>query len=477
MMWELTREPGLPIYQSIVKLIMQHIQSGLLLPGQKIPSERALAEKFQVNRSTVVHALDELAAMGIVIRRQGSGTIINDGKWGVYTGPTIDWRDYLMTDNFDVHGTFMEQLMTLRHSSGYIDLVTGDLPLELIPTLELPNITWKEFLKEDAYQDKLGYPPLRQKISTHLAAKTPQFDQPDNLLITSGAQQALFLIIQVLLQKGDAIAVEAPSFLYSLSLFQVAGVRMFGIPMDDEGMRIDALEKSILKNKIRMVFVNPTFQNPTGVQMSLKRRQELVALCNQYQVPIVEDDVFADLYFPETPYIPSLKELDFDNVLYIGSLSKILGSSTKIGWLSAPPAVIGKLSDARQEMDADVSIFPQVLALNAMNNQQYAQKLSRLGRQLSDRLQLFTADLERRAPGLFDYRLPEGGFYLWLELKQHNVTMKNMHALFDAGLLAAPSFLFGIKKPALRLNFARISPDNSLEIADKLAALSNHYWE
>ncbi|MGQ4818308.1 aminotransferase class I/II-fold pyridoxal phosphate-dependent enzyme, partial [Enterococcus faecium] len=138
--------------------------------------------------------------------------------------------------------------------------------------------------------------------------------------------------------------------------------RLFGVPMTEEGIDLEALEQTIRQHRIKMVMVNPSFQNPTGTVMPLRKREQLVKVCQTYQVPILEDDVFGQLSFIPKTEIPPLKKLDPDNVLYIGSLSKILGSTTKIGWLSAPASVTKQIAEARKMMDVSLSIFPQMLA-------------------------------------------------------------------------------------------------------------------
>lgn len=413
-----------------------------MLPGEKLPPERQLAEAFGVNRSTVVHALDELEAMGIIIRKRGSGTLINDGKWGVYTGGATNWRNYL-SGAFNRRHPYLDKLSQLAKDESLIDAFTGELPLELIPSLELPSISWNDFLVEESFQDELGYLPLRQQVVEDLNRDRSLTLTTDQLLLTSGAQQALFLIIQVLLQSGDAVAIEEPSSFYPLPIFQAAGVRLYGIPVDEDGMKIDLLEQMIVRRKIKMVLVNPNFQNPTGTTMSLTRRKQLIALCQNYQIPIVEDDVFSQLHFSEEAKPVLLKELDSENVIYIGSLSKILGTTTKIGWLSAPVKVTERLAEARREMDFTLSIFPQVLALSALKNRQFEQQIKLLRQELKRRRDVLIGYLQSYLGRNVSYVIPNGGYYLWLRVNKGELKLKDYDQLLERGVLTMPSFLFG----------------------------------
>ncbi|WP_207696069.1 hypothetical protein DOK67_0002475 [Enterococcus sp. DIV0212c] len=457
-MWSLNKEKGVPVYVSIIELILSYIKNGDLLPGERLPSERKLANYFQVNRSTVVHALDELVALGWIVRKQGSGTIVNEGKWGISTAPRTDWRRYLEQNAFAKIDPFIEQIETLiKHSNeDVLDLYTGELPLDLIPSFVFPPLTWKHFLEEEQ-QDDLGYFPLRQSIS-HKAEKEYGFSlPPESLLITSGAQQALFLILQVLLHPGDGVAIENPSFLYALPIFQAAGIRLYGVEMDQEGICLESLEKMIRQHRIKMVMVNPSFQNPTGKTMSMKRRRGLVELCQKHQIPIVEDDVFGTLNFISADQVQPLKKLDPENVLYIGSLSKILGSTTKIGWLSAPTSVNQQLAEARKMMDFTLSIFPQLLANLALTDENFSDKISSLKQKVEERGHA-VADVVAKIED-WEVEMPKGGFYLWAKWKKGNLRQKDWAVFLQEGLLVAPSFIFSGNRDSIRINFSRIDED------------------
>ncbi|WP_314208296.1 PLP-dependent aminotransferase family protein [Vagococcus salmoninarum] len=469
-MWELTRLPKQPIYQSIVQLILEHIKTGRLLPGEKLPPERELATLFGVNRSTVVHGLDELEAMGVIIRKQGSGTLVNEGKWGVYTGSRTNWRTYLAQGSLKESHPYLAKLQGLVTADDpeLIDGFTGELPLDLIPSIDLPNISWKEFINEEKRQDLRGYQPLRQGVIKQLAQENHLMINDDELLITSGAQQALFLIIHVLLKNGDGVAIEDPSSFYGLSLFQGAGIRLFGVPLDSEGMKLTELEELIIRRKIKLVLVNPNLQNPTGKTMSESRRQNLVALCGSYHIPIVEDDVFGQLFFDKKRPVSSLKELDPNNVIYIGSLSKILGGTTKIGWLSAPNRVVLQLAEAHQGIDASLSVFPQVLASYALQDQTYESKLVALRQSLCQRRDRLVALLAAELGDKLTFEIPLGGYFLWVTVISKELKQTDYDLLLKNKILISPSFLFGGDYQSMRINFARLTEDQSSHLVSVL---------
>lgn len=455
-MWKLEKEKNVPIYISIIELIIHNIRSGKLLPGERLPAERKLAEYLSVNRSTVVHALEELVDLGWITRKRGSGTIVNEGEWSEALNFKTDWRKYLEKNMFTKNNPLIKKIdeELAKHNKNTLDLYTGELPLDLIPSFSFPSMTWNDFLSEEQ-NDDLGYLLLRETLSQEFENKKGVQLAPDNFLITSGGQQALFLVLQVLLKSGDNIAVEQPSFFYALPIVQAAGINLHGIELDDEGICIEQLEQVIRKKTIKMILVNPSFQNPTGKVMSLKRRKELVALGQKYQIPILEDDVFEKLLFDQQLSLPPLKKLAPSDVLYIGSLSKILGSTTKIGWLIAPVPVTRQLADARKMMDFSLSIFPQVLASKALLDPNFLDKIQQVKDAVHQRGQIVYKIISQMEE--WDVEQPKGGFYLWITWKKGLLPVKAWEIFLSEGLFVMPSDVFGNDRRSIRINFSRLS--------------------
>lgn len=467
-MWELADNKSIPIYQQIIEQIITYIQDGTLHPGDKLPAERKLADYYQVNRSTVVHALEELVSLGWVLRRQGSGTIVNEGNWGRSTIPRVDWRS-LFTREALPKEPFVEKAQILRNDPETIDLYSGELPLSLIPDFRFPSYTWEELLLEERKQSPLGYKPLQQVICQRIKQEQKIDVSANQVLITSGAQQAMFLLLQVMLQSGDSVAIEDPSFLYSLPIFASAGVKLYGVEMDQEGMRIDKLEQLILTKKIKLIILNPTFQNPTGSTMSEKRRNELIELSRKYQLPIVEDEVFSEMNFSTIP--PSLKELAPHQVIHLGSLSKIFGSSIKIGWIVADQDLIQRLSEAKQMMDFSISIFPQVIAHTALKDPRFEQNQAELVIALKRQAQAFT---EGAKSIVEDWSIStiNGGIYVYLTWRHQNLTRKDWEIFLREKLLIAPAFLFSNDTMAMRVNYTRMTKQTRQQFFSKLETIS-----
>lgn len=255
MEWHMNLIDGEAAYRQIVKHIEERVLSGELPPGTLLPTERKLAELLKVNRSTVSVAYDELRSKGLIRSIQGSGTRVSEDAWGLdFRAP--DWAGYMSQGIFQPTLPMMRRIWKENRRSTNINLARGEMSTELWPTIQLrtlvadlpPHV-------QLGYGDPRGEEALRSAVSKHLANQHG-IHVPDNrILITAGSQQGLLLVIQSLLRPGDAVAMEKPSYAYSLPLFASAGVRMFPIPVDDEGLIPNEVISLYPKHKIRMVFV------------------------------------------------------------------------------------------------------------------------------------------------------------------------------------------------------------------------------
>lgn len=406
-----------PLYVQLIQLIEGYINKGILLPGERLPAERKLAALLGIHRATVVHALDILASRGVLIRRQGSGSFINDKKWDVLSYPIINWqlsasppkRTYYQLKCDHLHHEATKGNLSLR------DLANGDLPSRCLPALSLPTLTMQDLVRYEKNNERnlLGLSSLKQAISQYMYERFAMTIPLDQILITSGTQQSLFLISQSLLKPGDSIGIERPSYFYSLSLFQAAGLRLAAIECDEEGMKIEALENVNKKNRLKWIFVNPVFQNPSGRTMSGQRKKQLLAFCQQHRIGIVEDDAYSAIYFSSKSDTTPLKKLDqCEQVIYLGSLSKYIGSHIRLGWLIAPPKIVTQLAELRQSVDAGLSILPQLLANNYLSHH-YQLHQKQLRRFYYKKALSLHQWLSSHYSDKFEYCFPKGGFYLY----------------------------------------------------------------
>lgn len=453
-MWEKVEKKQGPIYRQIMEQIMREIENGRINPGSQLESERKLGQLFGVNRSTVVHALEELRELGVLTSKRGSGWFVNQTEWGKFAVPRIDWRQ-MISPRYEQTDWYEQKIREAKQiqKTSFLDLYASEMPDELLPNFEFPSYSLEEILAEEKEMDLLGYTPLRNKIKRYLESKFELAFSPNQLLVTGGGQQAIFLILQTILSAGEGIAVESPSFFYRLPLFKASGTRLFGIPMDEEGIDLEKLKESIHKNKLKAVLINPNFQNPTGKVMSQKRREKLVELCRQYRLPIIEDDVFTDLSFLNQEEVLPIRTIDPDNVLYVGSLSRVLGKTTKIGWVIGPETFISQLAQAQEMMEFSMNILTQITVANVFN-EAIDLKMQDVRKKLKEKSRLISVWGDSQS--FFKLHSILGGYYAWITWDGKKLDPELAEKVVDMGLGIAPSLLFGQDINGIRINYSRL---------------------
>jgi DNA-binding transcriptional MocR family regulator len=385
-------------YREIVADFAARIHRGDLPPGTRLPPERQLALQLGVHRSTVTVAYDELAADGLVDRRRGSGTTVRGDLWGV----APDWARYLAEGNFGPTAPFTERIAAARRIPGVIDLVEGMIGPDLFPREALDRATRALSVPR---RDALSRPARRgTPARDHRPAvrRGPRLDlDPERILITTGGQQAVYLIARALLRPGDAIGIEQPSYYYSLPFFQAIGARLVPLPVDELGVQPGALAAAYNRYRLRLILVTPTYQNPTTTTLPIERRQELLALCRELNLPIVEDDGYRQLAL-DGPPPASLLALDRESrVIHLSTLSKTIAPGIRIGWTVAPGPVIARLAEIRRQIDFGMSPIAQWVVADLLDRSDWAAHLARLRAALRVRRDRFASDLaDQFRPGI-----------------------------------------------------------------------------
>ena len=461
--WSISRDHSMPLYQKIMLLTEEKIKSGELKPGIRLPAERKLAEYLKVNRSTVIRAMEELTAQGVLTRKKGSGTYVNPDKWGLQTKPLINWGTSLTTDSFKKKSDYQQAIARFREQKQdkVIDLSNGNLPADLLPELQSPSLSWKELIQQEKKQSPLNSEmhSLRESVQLYLK-KTYQMEVPiEEIMITSGTQNALFLISQGLLKPGDAVGIEAPSHFYSLRLFQAAGLRIIPISMDTEGMTIKGLQEASINYPLKMIFLNPIFQNPTGFVMSSKRKADILDYCLMKRIPIVEDDAYGALSFDQSVDNSPLKKMDQQQqVIYLGTLSKLAGNHLRIGWMIGPKTVLKELADIRIQIDSELSFLSQFMADHYLRIEMDEHQ-KKIKNKLAERARIMEKWLRIEFGEDIEFLPAKGGFHLYcLFPKKTKAEVDNiLQELLKKNIIVLEVQKFGDKKNGFRLSFAHFT--------------------
>ncbi len=325
-----------------------------------------------------------------------------------------------------------------------------------------------------------GYQPLREMIARNAGKYGIQISA-DNVLITSGSQQALDLLGRIFINRGDRILVESPTYLGAIQAWNAYGVKYVTIPFDDNGMQTELLE-SRLRTGLKFIYVLPNFQNPTGVTLSRERRKQLVEVSNAYGVPIVEDDPYGQLRY-EGEHLPPVVVLDDEirakevpiyggNVIYTSTFSKILAPGLRLAWVVAPTEVIKKLVQAKQGADLHTSTLTQYLAYQVANSEWMKSHICVIRNTYRERRDIMISALGRYMPEGVQWTEPEGGLFLWVTLPKTMDTKAIFPAAVDEKVAFVPGGAFhplGGGENTMRLNFSNAKPDLITEGIKRLA--------
>ncbi len=381
----------------------------------------------------------------------------------------------------------IRELLKLTEKPDIISFAGGLPGPELFPVEELreaaETVLEQKGRKALQYSTTDGYPPLREMIVRHMARYGIVVDI-DNVLITSGSQQALDLIGKVLINPGDKILTENPTYLGALQAFTMYSADYVTVPMDDDGLIVEKLEDG-LRSGPKFMYLLPNFQNPSGVTLSLQRRQEIIKLSDHYGIPIIEDDPYGQLRY-EGEHIKSLVVLDSEcvqcnhdgkytgNVIYLSTFSKTLAPGLRLGWIVAPKEVIHRLVQAKQGTDLHSSTFDQMLAYEVGRGGFIDRHVHRIREVYGQRRTIMVRALEQAFPDPsagVRWTRPQGGLFLWMTLPEHmNSADVLMEAIREkvAFVPGAPFFPGGGGHNTIRLNFSNA---NEQQIVEGIARL------
>jgi 2-aminoadipate transaminase len=340
------------------------------------------------------------------------------------------------------------------------------------------------------YSTTEGYPPLRKMICEHSSRYSIKVD-PKNVLITTGSQQALDLIGKIFINPGDKILVEAPTYIGAIQAWNAYGAEFIQVEMDENGMIPESMEKA-LRTGPKFIYVLPNFQNPTGITLAKKRREQIIALGDRYGVPIVEDDPYGQLRY-EGENIPPVVVLDSKqkgddhgkyngNVIYLSTFSKTLAPGLRLAWVIAPEEVISKLIQAKQGADLHTSTFNQIIAHEVSQHDFLDSHIERIREVYSKRRNIMLEMIDEFFPQEAQFTRPQGGLFLWGSFPEWINTTELLPIAVEkkvAYVPGSPFFPNGGGENTLRLNFSNASDEEIMKGMNRLGevfktAIKNH---
>ncbi|HQV92917.1 MAG TPA: PLP-dependent aminotransferase family protein [Anaerolineales bacterium] len=324
------------------------------------------------------------------------------------------------------------------------------------------------------YSTTEGHRPLREMIARHISRFSSEVSA-DNVLITSGSQQALDFVGRLFVNRGDFIVVESPTYVGALQAWNAYGAQYIPVRADEHGMIVDELEAA-LRVGPKFIYVLPNFQNPSGSTLSLERRMQLVRIADKYGVPIIEDDPYGQLRY-EGEHIPSIVALDSEyrgpngghysgNVIYLSTFSKLLAPGLRLGWVIAPAEVIQKLVLSKQAADLHTSSFNQYIAFEAAKGGFLDEHVKLIRATYKERRDVMIEMMEEMFPASVSWRKPKGGMFLWSILPEGMDSSEVLKRAVEKKVAFVPGEAFhpiGGGKNTMRLNFSYSSPETIRE--------------
>ena len=447
------------LYLQLVHGIEESIRTGRLRVGERLPAERTLAAELGVSRTTVTGAYQELEARGLLRGHVGRGTVIVGAPAGARAS-ALPWSQRASALALRAapvsFGVPRPRADVIAFDSGWPDPKL--YPVDAIESLldHLPGRGSPELY--------LSAPPpgdrrLREALAGWLASRGIRTD-PDGVLVTGGAQQGINVLARAFLSPGDVVLTEASTFQCALVAFRWAGAEVVGVPVDHDGVQPDALEEALERYRPKLVYLIPTFHNPTGAVLSHERRRLVLELAARHRVPVVESDLYGEIFFEDTPP-PRLKALDGNGlVVYQGSFSKIGVPGLRVGWLVAPPEAMGALTVAKEFVDLHTPALTQRLVAAFLGSPHLERHLSVLRAECRLRRDQLVASLRQHGPGL-SFRIPSGGYYLWAQLPAPVTTVELLPEAGEQGVAIRPGPQFtpgGGGQDHIRLCFAALEP-------------------
>ena len=455
-----------PLYERLARALEQAIRTGELSPETRLPAERWLAQSLGVSRSTIVAAYALLQERGWVTSKRGSGTQVcafspkrslrlrQKQLNPLARGPTID--SYLS-----------EQQEAIDFSTGAPAWPTGFdaevctlLPDEIAP-----------FLEAYGYVPQ-GLPQLRQAIA-ECYTRTGLRTRPEQLLVTSGAQQAITLLATLLLQRGDTVILENPTFFGAIDAFRAAGAHLAAVPIGASGLDLQRLGELLSARVAQCVYLIPTFHNPTGNTLSDLQRRQLVEMAQEVNLPLIEDLTLANNVLEREPPPPLAAYAQEGAVITIGSLSKLIWAGLRVGWIRGTVPLIERLARLKAVTDLGSSMISQLIAIRLLPHLERVKHLRR--QELTPRRDLLLELLQSRVPS-WSWQRPKGGLFVWVHLPEGDVRELAQEALHE-GVIVLPGTtqsVDGTHTTWLRLPFF-LPPDRLQRGLERLIAAWERY--
>lgn len=461
-----------PLFLQISRRFADDIRRGVLVPGARLPSSRALAVSLGVHRSTTVAALAELLSQGWIQTEPRRGTFVSE-RFPEERPRRLPRRVDLPRAPLDLAQPVpLDPFPTI--GADVLPLVGGTPDPRLAPATELSRAYRRALGKSSrllGYGSELGDARLREVLAAQLREARQVPVGEEGLMVTRGSQMALFLLGRVLSRPGRVVAVEGLGYRPCWEAWRLSGARLAPLPVDSQGLSVDALKQLLSRERVAAVYTTPHHQYPTTVTLTAPRRLELLTLARRHGFVVVEDDYDYEHHYDGSAVLP-LASVDADVVAYVGTLSKILAPGLRIGYLAARPEIIERAARIRRFVDRAGDHVVERAVAELLEEDVVGRHVRRTRREYAARRDALVFELRRLLGGALSFRVPAGGMSLWAKVTKGISSDRWAAQALDEGVLVSPARRFrfdGREAPYLRLGFAPLRPPEIRTAVERLA--------
>lgn len=466
------KKNGVTIYRQIANKLISLIQSGKITPGSYLPGTREMAFLLQVHRNTIVHAYDELVIQGWLRPEPQKGYLV------IPELPVVKPRSFHPEQHFpdpsakktpDFNHISYDNLLGKTQNSSVKLMVDDGFPdIELVPFEEIMK-SYRKLLHSDGMKEFMiapyenGAPVLKQSISNFLNQTRGLNISPANVLITRGAQQAIYLAAAILLNPGDHVAVSHPNYFMADEIFRQRGAVLHSIPVDDNGMDVDRLEVLLKSLKIKLLYVIPHHHHPTTATMSASRRLKLLNLIEKHDLRVIEDDYDYDFHYQNAPILPLASANHGGRILYIGSFTKMLTPSFRIGYLIGANAFLAAASAYRRLIDIRGDSMMEYAIAGLIDSGEMYRHIKRSRKIYAERCDYAFELLKTHLSAIADFHKPQGGMAIWLKFKPEYPLESILRDAQNRGIQFSGSAYYKGRDSCVngfRFGFASLSKEN-----------------
>ncbi|WPB82243.1 PLP-dependent aminotransferase family protein [Archangium violaceum] len=480
--WKLTLEVDpsspVPLFVQLARAVIRDIERGRLSPGDALPGTRALAVSLGIHRNTVDAAYRELVQQGWACAEPSRGTFISQALpvatpkgFGGSLRQRMPARPGFSLPREELSAEWLSPA-----PKGVLVFDDGAPDVRLAPAVALSR-AFRRVLTGRARTalgvgDARGEPRLRQALAEMLSRTRGLAAGADDVLVTRGSQMALFLVARALLRPGDVVAVEAFGYRPAWDALRLAGARLVGLPVDAQGMRVDALQALMAKRPVRAVYVTPHHQYPTTVTLTAARRMELLRLATEARVAVVEDDYDHEFHYEGRPVLPLASSDRAGCVVYVGSLSKLVAPGLRLGYVVAPAPLVRALSALRTVVDRQGDAPLERALVELLEEGELQRHARRARREYHARRDVLADSLHEELGGSVDFEVPAGGLALWARVDEALDASAWAERAASHGVHVTPGHAFALEghgPAAFRLGFASLTPQELREGVRRLA--------